>query len=102
MCGVSGFPRAPRSAAFAMDPVDAEGDGDRGAIDPDSIEFDMPDTSREEMLDTVHDKRPIDKRFIDMGNGEKLFFPARYDPSCKPPIDLRPFTWDKFERDGRE
>ncbi len=72
-----------------MDPVDAAGDGDGCAIDPDSIEFDMPDTSREEMLDTVHDKRPLDKRFIEMGNGTKLFMPARYDPSCRTPKDTQ-------------
>jgi len=86
--GVSGFSGPSRSTA-PVEPVDAAGDGDGGEFDPADPDFDMPDTTREEMLDTVQDKRPLDKRFIDMGDGTKLFFPARYDPTCRPPKDTQ-------------
>ena len=65
-----------------MEPVDAGGDGEGDPDDPCNPDFDMTVTTREEMIDTVHDKRPIDNPFIDMENGTKLFIPATYDPSC--------------------
>ena len=86
--GVSGFSGPSRSTA-PVESVDAAGDGDGGEFDSADPDFDMPNTTRDEMLDTVQEKRLLDKRFIVMGDGTEFFFPARYAPSCRPPKDTQ-------------